>query len=180
VTETSRRRVSPQRFRDLMAAVCAPVTVVTTLNDNTPHGATVSSFASLSLDPPLVTIALDRHSALLAQIRAVGRFGVNLLNHGQTDLATLFARRGADRFAETVWYLDDGLPRLDGAAAWMVCHVHDVVDGGDHELIIGHVEAAGRTELAPLIYAYRTFGTHSRYDRRPHASIVDHIAACAR
>ncbi len=173
-------RVDPQRFRDLMAAVCAPVTIVTTTDENAPYGATVSSFASLSLEPPLVTIALDRHSALLAHIRAVGRFGVNLLNHAQSELATLFARRGADRFAETEWYLDDGLPRLEGAAGWMVCGVHDVVAGGDHELIIGNVEGVGRTELAPLIYAYRTFGTHSRYDRRPRALIVDHIAACAR
>jgi flavin reductase (DIM6/NTAB) family NADH-FMN oxidoreductase RutF len=173
-------RVDPQRFRNLMAAVCAPVTIVTTSDDNTPYGATVSSFASLSLEPPLVTIALDRHSALLAHIRAVGRFGVNLLNHAQTELATLFARRGTDRFAEIFWYLDDGLPRLDGTAGWVACSVHDVVAGGDHELIIDHVEAAGHTELAPLVYAYRTFGTHSCYDRRPRALIVDHIAACAR
>jgi flavin reductase (DIM6/NTAB) family NADH-FMN oxidoreductase RutF len=171
--------IDPRRFRDLMTAVCAPVTVVTTTHEVAAYGATVSSFASLSLEPPLVTIALDRRSALLAHILAVGRFGVNLLGHNQEDLATLFARHGADRFAETGWHLDHGLPRLDGAAGWVVCGVHSVVPGGDHELILGHVEAAGRAELPPLIYAHRTFGTHSRYDQRPRTVIVDQIAACA-
>jgi len=153
--------INPQCFRDLMAGVCAPVTVVSTTDAGKPYGATVSSFASLSLDPPLVTIALDHRSGLLAHILRVGRFGVNLLGHAQADLATLFAQRGADRFAETM------------------CAAHDVIAGGDHELILGRVEAASRAELPPLIYAHRTFGTHSRYEQRPRTLIVDQIAACA-
>ncbi len=79
--------VAPQQFRDLMAGVCAPVTVVTTTIDGTPHGATVSSFSSLSLDPPLISVALNRNSALLAGIRSAGRFGVNLLGLAQDELA---------------------------------------------------------------------------------------------
>jgi flavin reductase (DIM6/NTAB) family NADH-FMN oxidoreductase RutF len=171
--------LDPQRFRDLMAGVCAPVTVVTTVEGDTPYGATVSSFASLSLDPPLITIALDERASLLPRLLAAGRFGVNLLGHAQADLATLFARRDTDRFAGTAWHLDHGLPRLDGAAGWVVCALHDVVPGGDHRLLMGLVTAAGRAELPPLIYAHRTFGTHSRYDARPRALIVDQIAACA-
>jgi flavin reductase (DIM6/NTAB) family NADH-FMN oxidoreductase RutF len=172
--------IDPQRFRDLMAGVCAPVTVVTTLDDAEPYGATVSSFASLSLVPPLITIALDNRSALLAHILRVSKFGVNLLSHDQDDLATVFARRDADRFAQTTWYLDHGVPRLKGAPGWMVCAVHDVVAGGDHQLILGRVESASRAELPPLIYAHRTFGTHSRYDQRPRPMIVDQIAAYLR
>ena len=68
-----------QVFRDLMAAVCAPVTVVTSADEAGPHGATVSAFASLSLRPPLVTVARDRRSALLASILGTGRLGVNVL-----------------------------------------------------------------------------------------------------
>jgi flavin reductase (DIM6/NTAB) family NADH-FMN oxidoreductase RutF len=172
--------IDPQRFRDLMAGVCAPVTVVTTIDNAEPFGATVSSFASLSLNPPLITIALDSRSALLAHILRVGKFGVNLLSHDQADLATLFARRDADRFADTAWHLDHGIPRLKGAPGWMVCRVHDVVTGGDHELILGRVASASRAELPPLIYAHRTFGTHSRYDQRPRPQIVDQIAAYLR
>jgi flavin reductase (DIM6/NTAB) family NADH-FMN oxidoreductase RutF len=172
--------IDPQRFRDLMAGVCAPVTVVSTFENGMPFGATISSLASLSLEPPLITIALDRRANLLARITAVGRFGVTLLGHSQADLATLFARRDADRFAQTAWHLDHGLPRLDGSAGWMVCRVHSVVAGGDHRLILGHVDAAARAEVPPLIYAHRTFGTHSAYHQRPRAAIVDQLAACAR
>ena len=86
--------IQPRQFRDLMAGVCAPVTVVTTMTDGVPHGATVSSFASLSLNPPLVSVAFDRGSALLRQIQAAGRFGVNILGHAQDELAVTFARRG--------------------------------------------------------------------------------------
>ncbi|WP_327145552.1 flavin reductase family protein [Nocardia sp. NBC_01327] len=172
--------IAPQQFRDLMASVCAPVTVVTAAVGGVPHGATVSSFASLSLQPPLISIALDRRSALLGHIRNQGRFAVNLLGQGQAELATVFARRDLDRFACAEWYFDHGLPRLRGTAGWLEATVHAFVDGGDHELILGHVEAAGRAEQAPLIYAHRTFGTHSHFAQRPRPLIIDQIAACAR
>ena len=77
-----------QHFRDLMAGVCAPVAVVTTADQDGPHGATVSSLASLSLRPALLSIALDKRSSLLARVLEVGRFGVNVLNSAQDDIAT--------------------------------------------------------------------------------------------
>ncbi|MFB7652412.1 MULTISPECIES: flavin reductase family protein [unclassified Streptomyces] len=172
--------VAPQRFRNLMAAVCAPVTVVTTSVDGAPFGATVSSFASLSLDPPLVSVAFDRRSLLLHRIQEAGRFGVNLLGHGQADLAMLFATRGQDRFGGTAWHYDNGLPRLEGTAGWATCDLYRTVEGGDHLLLFGLVRGASHTELPPLVYAHRTFGTHSRYDQRPRPRIVDQIAACRR
>ncbi len=172
--------IEPQEFRDLMAGVCAPVTVVTTTVDGRPYGATVSSFTSLSLNPPLVSVAFDRGSALLGQIREAGRFGVNILGHAQDDLAMTFARRGADRFAGTDWFDDHGLPRLGDAPSWMVCDLHQTVEAGDHLLLFGLVRAASsRKDLAPLVYAHRTFGTHSRFAERPRPSIADLIAACA-
>lgn len=170
--------VDGHRFRAVMAAVCAPVTVVTTTG---PRGATVSSFTSLSLDPPLVSVAFDRRSALPAGILDAGRFGVNLLGQGQDDLAVRFATRGADRFGgETAWFTDDGLPRLRDAAGWVACDLDRVVEAGDHLLLFGLVTALGRTELPPLVYAHRTFGTHSRFAERPRPLITDQIAACAR
>jgi flavin reductase (DIM6/NTAB) family NADH-FMN oxidoreductase RutF len=173
--------VDPQRFRDLMATVCAPVTIVTTLDSaGSPWGATVSSFTSLSLRPPLISVAFDRGSRLLGQIRASARFGVNLLGHGQDDLATRFATRGADRFAGTDWHLDHELPRLRDAAGWVVCELDRTVAAGDHLLLFGLVTASSRAELPPLIYANRVFGTHSRFAQRPRPLITDQIAACAR
>lgn len=171
--------IDQDRFRDLMAAVCAPVTVVTTMNDGVPHGATVSSLASLSLDPPLIGVAFDQGSTLLRRIRQATRFGVNLLGLAQAELAMIFARRDVDRFGSVPWYADDGLPRLADAASWMVCDLYREVEAGDHQLLFGLVQAASRTELPPLVYAYRTFGTHSRFAARPRAPIADIIAACA-
>jgi flavin reductase (DIM6/NTAB) family NADH-FMN oxidoreductase RutF len=172
--------IESRQFRDLMAGVCAPVTVVTTTTEAGPHGTTVSSFASLSLNPPLVSVAFDRDSALLPQIQAVGRFGVNILGHAQDELAATFARRGGDRFAVADWFTDHGLPRLAGTAGWMVCELDRSIEAGDHLLLFGLVVAASsRPDLAPLVYAHRIFGTHSRFAERPRPRIADLIAACA-
>ncbi|MGH3265707.1 MAG: flavin reductase family protein, partial [Trebonia sp.] len=122
----------------------------------------------------------DRNSRVLAQLLEARRFGVNLLGHAQAGLATLFATRDADRFARADWYLDSGLPRLEGAAGWLECDLFESVAGGDHLLLLGHVVGASRAELPPLVYAYRTFGTHSRYDDRHRTAITDSLAALAR
>ncbi|WP_432180492.1 flavin reductase family protein [Streptomyces sp. NBC_00063] len=169
-----------QEFRDLMAGVSAPVTIVSTTAEDLPHGTTVSAFASLSMRPPMVTVALDRGSGALAHITSTGRFGVNVLGHGQADLALLFARRGADRFAGTAWHFNQGLPRLDAAPGWLVCEVAEVVQGGDHLLLLGTVVHARTTPAPPLIYGHRTFGTHSAYASRPRHTITDQLAAFAR
>ena len=153
-------------FRDLMGAVCAPVTVVTALtSDGRPHGTTVSSFASLSLAPPLVSLALDHGSALLGRLRAGGVLGINVLASGQEDLALGFARRGADKFVGITWTCEDGAPRLPGAAAWLTGAVERVVPAGDHDLLVVAVRTAGTAVVAPLVYARRTFGTHSALAR---------------
>ncbi|GAA5156459.1 MULTISPECIES: flavin reductase family protein [Amycolatopsis] len=166
-----------QHFRDLMAGVCAPVTVVTTSDEDGPHGATVSSLASVSLRPALLSIALDRRSSLLSRITGSGRFGINVLNAGQEDVATAFARRDVDRFAVTGWSTSHGLPRLDGTAGWAACDLWQTVEAGDHLILVGRVTHAASVQLAPLVYGYRTFGTHSRFSSRPRRPIADHIAA---
>ncbi len=172
--------VAAQQFRDLMAGVCAPVTVVTTEEDGIAHGATVSAFASLSLSPPMVTVALDGNSQLLARIERTGRFGINILGQTQDDLALTFARRSQDRFAGVDWHLDHGLPRLTGAPSWIVCDLAQSVPGGDHRLLLGSVTHAVTATAPPLVYGHRTFGTHSRYAQRPRRPIADHVAACSR
>jgi flavin reductase (DIM6/NTAB) family NADH-FMN oxidoreductase RutF len=162
-----------------MAGVCAPVAIVTTTDEGVPHGATVSSFASLSLEPPLITVAFERTSSMLSRIQRAGRFGVNLLGHDQEDLAMLFARRGVDRFAGTAWRYQADLPRLDRAAGWVACELHREVEGGDHLLLFGLITAVSLSELPPLVYSRRTFGTHSRFHTRPRPPIADHITACS-
>jgi flavin reductase (DIM6/NTAB) family NADH-FMN oxidoreductase RutF len=173
--------VDQQGFRQLMAGVCAPVTVVTTSVHGVPYGATVSSLASLSLDPPLVSVAFDRASRLLARIQQAGEFGVNVLSQAQDDLARNFAVARGDKFSGAAWFTDDGLPRLADTAGWMACELSRAVEGGDHLLLFGLVRtASSRRDLPPLVYAHRTYGTHSRFAQRPRPAIADLIAACAR
>ncbi|RBM21523.1 flavin reductase [Prauserella sp. PE36] len=147
-------------FREVMSGVCTPVAVVTTMDGDRPHGTTVSAFASLSLEPPMVLAALDRRSELLALVRARGRFGLNVLASGQQALATRFARKGADKFQGVPWRTEHGLPRLPGVAGWLACRVHQLVSGGDHVIALGLVDAAQRLAVSPLTYHARGFGTH--------------------
>ena len=160
---TGGRAVIAEDFREAMGSVCCPVTVVTGLDGERPHGTTVSAFSSLSLEPPLVMVALDRTSDLLPIVRESGLFGINLMSHGQDELALTFARKGRDKFAGVSWREDHGAPRLVGASGWLACEVLELVHGGDHEIVVSLVIAAEPIEGAPLVYHRRQFGTHSYF-----------------
>lgn len=153
-------------FVEVMSGVCSPVTVVTAMTaDGRPHGSTVPSFASLSLDPPLVSFALDRASGLLAHLQRGDRVGVNVLGAHQQELASTFARRSRGpglKFDGVTWTVRHGLPHLPESAGWMAGRVERHVDGGDHVLLVACLEEAESTSMAPLVYARRIFGTHSR------------------
>src|SRR5260370_14840158 len=86
------------RFRDVMSAVCSPVTVITAAGSGRPHGTTVSAFSSLSLDPPMVLVALGKTSELLSFIRATERFGVNVMGRAQAAVAVTVARKDYQKF----------------------------------------------------------------------------------
>lgn len=150
-------------FRMAMGNVATPVSIVTAYENGTPHGTTVSAFASLSMTPPMVLVSLDRRSEILEIIRRTGGFGLNVLAAEQAGTAAVFASKGVDRFADTAWSLDAGLPRLDGSASWVACEVESLVDGGDHEVALGRVISVEHAEVAPLTYHNRRFGTHASH-----------------
>ncbi|MEU0178139.1 flavin reductase family protein [Streptomyces massasporeus] len=154
-------------FKDVMACVATPVSIVTAMpGDGAPCGATVSAFASLSIAPAMVMVSLDRGSRTLDAIRDSGRFGLNVLGADQDDLAMSFATRsGVDKFRGTSWYVDHGVPRIARSSAWIASAVAGLVDGGDHVIVLGQVDAAeaARGE-APLVYHRRSFGTHRPHD----------------
>ncbi|MEU4157334.1 flavin reductase family protein [Actinoplanes sp. NPDC026670] len=150
-------------FREVMAAVATPVAVVTTMTGDQPHGTTVSAFASLSMDPPMVLVSLARTSELLARVRDSNRFGLNVLGASHAGLATTFAARsGTSRFHDVDWTTEHGVPRLNGVPGWLACEVTDLFDGGDHVIVLGQVLAADRSESPPLVYFRRAFRTTSR------------------
>jgi flavin reductase (DIM6/NTAB) family NADH-FMN oxidoreductase RutF len=142
-----------------LAGVCTPVSVVTSHHQDRPHGTTVSAFCSLSLEPPMVLISLDRGSDLLAMVSESGRFGINVLSHDQHELARGFARKGTDKFEGVDWDLHLGLPRLAGAATWLACQLERLLEGGDHLVAYGLVEHAESAPGDPLLYRNRAFGT---------------------
>lgn len=150
------------RFRDAMASVCTPVSVVTTVREGQPHGTTVSAFASLSMDPPMVLVSLDRGSELLLKLRETGRFGLNVLGSGQYELARIFARKGgAAEFDGVPWWTEAGVARLPDVGGFLACDVVRMVPGGDHVVVLGLVRAAEAVAGPPLTYFARSFGTHA-------------------
>jgi flavin reductase (DIM6/NTAB) family NADH-FMN oxidoreductase RutF len=150
-------RIAPEEFKAALAAVCTPVTVVTTVHDGHPHGTTVSSFCSLSLDPPMVLVSLDKSSDLLGLICRSGCYGVNVLARDQSAVAQAFARKGLDKFAGIGHEIICGLPRIEGASVWLQCRLAELVDGGDHVIAMGVVERAIQEPAEPLMYHDRTF-----------------------
>lgn len=160
-TDTHHTATAALTFREAMAAVATPVSVVTGLDDGRPHGTTVSAFASLSTDPPMVLVSLDRTSELLALVRRTQRFGVNVLGSAQAELALRFARKGGPaKFSGVAWEPCAGVPRLPGAGSFLACTVAELVDGGDHVIVLGNVIVAETRPTAPLVYHGRVFGTH--------------------
>lgn len=153
--------VGREAFRAAMAAVCTPVSVATTLQGERPYGTTVSAFSSLSLDPPMILVALDRRSDLLTAIRSSARFGLNVLSSSQAGLARTFARRGGPaKFTGIPWQHKAGVPSLPGVGSFVACVVADLVEAGDHVLVLGRVVHTETSPQPPLAYHDRTFGTH--------------------
>lgn len=153
--------VSGEQYRDLMSKVCGPVVVITTMWQGQPAGTTVSAFMSLSLQPPMVLLALDRTSRLLDKVTTTRQFGVNVLGTDQQHLAKAFASKGDNKFANVAWSLHRELPRLQGILGWARCEVTLVVPGGDHEIIVGSVKDIDSVDGSPLVYGRRTFGAHT-------------------
>ncbi len=155
-------------FREAMANVSAPVTIITTMVDGVPYGSTVSAFASLSVHPPMVLFALDNRGALINHVRSTLRIGVNVLSSAQANLAVRFATRGLpNRFDDIDWFEDDGLPRISGSTAWLRCDEVTCTPGGDHTVLLGTVSAADSSGVDGLTYYQRRFGSASAATSAP-------------
>lgn len=106
-------------------------------------------------------VSMDNASKILQRIRHIRRFGVNLLADGQGDIAMRFARDEALRFATDDWHLAEGLPRLDGTAAWIECTLAYELPAGDHTILAGEVRHAELEGPLALVYSNRAFGANS-------------------
>ncbi|MBM7058432.1 flavin reductase family protein [Streptomyces durocortorensis] len=165
VRDDERLPVAPGEFRRVLGHFASGVTVVTACDADGPAGFACQSFASLSLDPPLVSFMVARTSTTWPRIARAGAFCVNILGAEQGALCRGFAVSGADKFAG-VAYGDapaTGSPLLDSVPAWIDCRIHAVHTGGDHLIVVGRVEALGAAEEGePLLFHRGAFGRFSR------------------
>jgi flavin reductase (DIM6/NTAB) family NADH-FMN oxidoreductase RutF len=148
-------------FKQVMRHWASGITVVTCRRPGGIHGMTASSFCSLSLEPPLLLVCIDRRNRTHDYIREQGSFGVHLLGSDMTDLSD----RCAGFLGEEGHWLQDvefhtevtGAPVLDRALAWMDCSVWQIHDGGDHSIYVGEIQAAGEAEGSPLLWFDRGY-----------------------
>jgi flavin reductase (DIM6/NTAB) family NADH-FMN oxidoreductase RutF len=144
-------------FRNALGRFATGVTVITTVVDGKIHGMTASAFMSVSLDPPLVVVSVDRRANLHSLLVEGSRYGVSILNEDQQAYSQHFAGFGAEGFTpEFVWTAE--LPLIKDALAFIVAHVVDAHPAGDHTLFIGQVEHLEWRDGDPLLYFGGRYG----------------------
>jgi flavin reductase (DIM6/NTAB) family NADH-FMN oxidoreductase RutF len=149
--------VSAQSFREMFSGVAAPVSIVTAECDGRFHATTVTAFCSLSIDPPLMLVALARTSDMLGFVDRSRRFAVNILAAGQEQTALACAQKGTEKLSVVPWVERWGLPWFEASAGWLGCEVQDLLDGGDHVIVVGLVVDCEITTRTPLLYHGRDF-----------------------
>lgn len=133
----------PAKFRQVLGHVPTSVVVVTGIGtDGRPHGITIGSFVSVSLEPALVGFLPGLNSHSWQAIAGSGRFCVNVLADGQDELCWKFARESDDKFDGVNWVKSpSGQPELPGCIATIDCTIHSQIELGDHYMVVGHVQA---------------------------------------
>lgn len=152
--------VAPDDLRRVAGRFPTGVAIVTTTHDGRPCGLTVNSFASVSLDPPLVLVCVSREARAFKCIDAEGRFAVNVLAEGQEALARLFASATVDKFVDLGYRPSaQGDPVLDGVHAWLDCEVVARHAGGrTHTIYVARVTALAEGTGRPLIFHGGSYG----------------------
>jgi flavin reductase (DIM6/NTAB) family NADH-FMN oxidoreductase RutF len=161
-------------YRATVGLFATGITVVTANAVGVEHGMTLNAFASVSLDPLLVLVCVERDAVMHKVLEEAGGFALSVLAEDQEPIARFFADSsrpaGAAQFAGVAYRLGavTGAPLLDGAMAWLECEVEQAYGGGDHSIFLGRVLGVERGQLRdPLLYfggAYRRPG-----DGRPAA-----------
>jgi flavin reductase (DIM6/NTAB) family NADH-FMN oxidoreductase RutF len=146
--------VEKAEFRQALGHFAASVTVVTLVRDDeVPAGITVTAFSSLSLEPPLVLVCIDKRARLHDQFQLQRSFAVNILAADQEAVSRRFAHSDPDQFKEIGYSLGPmGAPLIQGAICSIECRVVDLLPGGDHTIIVGEVESSRINEGKPLLY----------------------------
>lgn len=150
-------------FRAATGLLPTGVTVVTAIGPNGRSGATASAVGSLSLEPMLMLVCLDRGSRTLRSVQEAGRFGIDVLAADQEQVAHQFSTKldEAEKWQGIEWSERDGMPSLAGSVLWVGCELQDVLMGGDHVILTGAVADLDARDGEPLIHhhgSYRGLG----------------------
>ncbi|MGI9421230.1 MAG: flavin reductase family protein [Geminicoccaceae bacterium] len=150
-------------YRKALGSFPTGVTVVAAFDgDDAPWGLTANSFSSVSLDPPLILVCLDRRGRAWPVFARAERFSVNILASGQDDLARHFASPAPNRFATAAWTRgQNGTPLLPETAAWLECGTDRQIEAGDHVILLGAVLAFNQGDHMPLGFCRGSFFTPS-------------------
>lgn len=157
--------VSADSYREIGRALAGAVSVVMARerSSNAIAGLTVSSFVTLSFEPPLVMFAIQHDANSYPAIVSCRHFGVSVLSTGQADIAARFAVKGRDKLAGTP--LETGVvlpvPLIAGSLAQIECSTSQIFISGDHAIVVGLVEAVRTCDAQPLLYFRRSFGGFS-------------------
>lgn len=149
-------------FRKALGSFVTGVTVVaTTQEDGTPRGFTANSFSSVSLTPPLVSVCIGKVASSYPVFSGTSHFSVSVLAEHQKNVSGVFASKSPDKFEQVAWHTGvTGSPIMDGAAAWFDCETYQVIEAGDHIILLGQVVGFSTSSASPLGYCrggYLTF-----------------------
>lgn len=167
-------------FRRALGQYPTGVTVVTAMDDGQPIGMAVNSFAAVSLEPALILWSIRRQSAAAQAYSQASHFAVNILAADQLEISRLFGAPNPDRFGQINWSPGEyGSPLIAGAIAQLQCRLDVVHDGGDHLILIGHVDHYARFAGEPLVFSQGQYAVTHDYpaeelaDQSPTASSYD-------
>ena len=143
-----------RNLRQALGSFSTGVTVVSCLDKNkNPLGFTANSFTSVSLDPQLISICIDKESFNIDSFSITKHFAVSVLSEDQQSISTTFATPNEDRFQNVEWRPEDtGSPIIENAVAWFDCNTRQVIDAGDHLILIGEIIAFDSSPKTPLMY----------------------------
>ncbi|TDD15971.1 flavin reductase [Kribbella turkmenica] len=152
--------VAPAEFRAALGRFASGITIMSTLQDGVAHAMTANAFTSVSLDPPLVLVCVDKGVRMHAAVLECGYWAVSVLAGDQRPIADRFARSGRDLYTQfdgigTTPGPKTGCPVVQGALSWLECRTWATYDGGDHTIVVGEVLSLGVPEsngYGALIY----------------------------
>ena len=156
---TDTRNLTPEEFRDVISHFASGVTVVTAVHDGRAYGTTASAVTSLSLEPPMLLVCMNKESETGRAVAGARRFGVNILGAHQIELAERFAQKGGDKFTGVAtspgqW----GEPLFDEAVATLECQVAEQTAVATHQVFFAEVVSAAARGGDPLAYFRGRFG----------------------